>query len=182
MTTILEKPGFNPDKKYKIIGQSPVKHDGFDKVTGRAKFAADAFLPGMLVGKFLRSPHPHAILKKIDVSKAAKLPGVKAIVTRDDFPEIKAGTGAGDMTRIAMAREKVYWEGHPVAAVALVWLAGGPATIDMWDNKPEAPEGIRGEFKSIDTKAQGVQFAEHLESDVQSLAVQLFRRRVLALR
>ena len=118
MTTILEKPGFNPDRKYKIIGTSPVKHDGFDKVTGRAKFAADFFLPGMLVGKFLRSPHPHAILKKIDISKAAKVPGVKAIVTRDDFPELKPGTGGGDMSRIAMAREKVYWEGHPVAAVA----------------------------------------------------------------
>lgn len=118
MTTILEKPGYNPDKKYKIVGTSPVKHDGFDKVTGRAKFAADAFLPGMLVGKFLRSPHPHAILKKIDISKAEKLPGVKAVVTRDDFPEIKAGTGGGDMTRLVMAREKVYWEGHPVAAVA----------------------------------------------------------------
>jgi CO/xanthine dehydrogenase Mo-binding subunit len=118
MTSILEKPGFNPDRKYKIIGTSPVKHDGFDKVTGRAKFGADAFLPGMLVGKFLRSPHPHAILKRIDISAAAKLPGVKAIVTRDDFPEIKQGTGYGDMTRIVMAREKVYWEGHPVAAVA----------------------------------------------------------------
>src|SRR5262245_23003771 len=46
--------------------------------------------------------------------------------------------------------------------VILVWLAGGPATIDMWDNKPEAPEGIRGEFKSIDTKAQGIQFSECL--------------------
>src|SRR6478672_2003434 len=46
--------------------------------------------------------------------------------------------------------------------VILVWLAGGPATIDMWDNKPDAPEGIRGEFKSIDTKAHGVQFSEHL--------------------
>jgi len=46
--------------------------------------------------------------------------------------------------------------------VILVWLAGGPATIDMWDNKPEAPEGIRGEFKSIDTRAQGVQFSEYL--------------------
>jgi Protein of unknown function (DUF1501) len=46
--------------------------------------------------------------------------------------------------------------------VILVWLGGGPATIDMWDNKPEAPEGIRGEFKSIDTKAKGVQFSEHL--------------------
>ena len=118
MTTILEKPGFNPNRKYKIVGTSPVKHDGFDKVTGRAKFAADAFVPGMLIGKVLRSPHPHAIVRKIDVSKAVALPGVKAVVTRDDFPEIKAGTGGGDMTRIAMAREKVYWEGHPVAAVA----------------------------------------------------------------
>lgn len=118
MSTILEKPGFNPDRKYKVIGTSPVKHDGFDKVTGRAKFAADVFLPGMLVGKFLRSPHPHAVVRKIDISKAAKLPGVKAIVTRDDFPELKPGTGGGDMTRLAMAREKVYWEGHPVAAVA----------------------------------------------------------------
>ena len=118
MTTILEKPGFNPDRKYKIIGTSPIKHDGFDKVTGRAKFAADAFLPGMLVGKVLRSPHPHAILKRIDTTKASKVPGVKAIITRDDFPEIKPGTGGGDMTRLAMAREKVYWEGHPVAAVA----------------------------------------------------------------
>ncbi|MDP2355392.1 MAG: xanthine dehydrogenase family protein molybdopterin-binding subunit [Beijerinckiaceae bacterium] len=118
MTTILKKPGFNPDRKYKIIGTSPVKHDGFDKVTGRAKFAADAFLPGMLVGKVLRSPHPHAILKRIDTTQASKVPGVKAIITRDDFPEIKQGTGGGDMTRLAMAREKVYWEGHPVAAVA----------------------------------------------------------------
>ena len=56
MTTILEKPGFNPDRKYKIIGTSPVKHDGFDKVTGRAKFGADAFLPGMLVGKMPAQP------------------------------------------------------------------------------------------------------------------------------
>ena len=47
-------------------------------------------------------------------------------------------------------------------SVILVWLAGGPATIDMWDNKPDAPEGIRGEFKSIATKAAGVQFAETL--------------------
>ncbi len=46
--------------------------------------------------------------------------------------------------------------------VILVWLAGGPATIDMWDNKPNAPEGIRGEFKSIDTKAQGIKWSEHL--------------------
>src|SRR5258707_15582490 len=47
-------------------------------------------------------------------------------------------------------------------SVIMVWLAGGPATIDMWDNKPNAPEGIRGEFKSIDTNVAGIQFAETL--------------------
>ena len=47
-------------------------------------------------------------------------------------------------------------------SVILVWLSGGPATIDMWDNKPNAPEGIRGEFKSISTKANGIEFAETL--------------------
>jgi CO/xanthine dehydrogenase Mo-binding subunit len=118
MATILEKSGFNPDKKLKIVGTSPVKHDGIDKVTGRAKFGADLYLPGMLVGKILRSPHPHARIKSIDISAAEKLPGVKAVVTRADFPEIKAGTPDGDMTRNAMAREKALYDGHPVAAVA----------------------------------------------------------------
>jgi CO/xanthine dehydrogenase Mo-binding subunit len=115
---ILEKSGFNPDRKYRIVGQSPVKHDGADKVTGRAKFGADMFLPGMLAGKILRSPHAHAIVKSIDTSAAEKLPGVKAVVTRADFPEKKLGTPYGDMTRNAMAREKVFYDGHPVAAVA----------------------------------------------------------------
>ena len=72
----------------------------------------------MLVGKILRSPHAHAIIKSIDISAAERLPGVKAVVTRDDFPEIKAGTPGGDMTRNAMAREKALYDGHPVAAVA----------------------------------------------------------------
>src|SRR3954468_8508151 len=118
MATILEKSGFNPDKKLKIVGTSPVKHDGIDKVTGRARFGADLFLPGMLVGKILRSPHAHAIIKSIDTSEAEKLPGVKAVVTRADFPECKAGTPGGDMSRNAMAREKALYDGHPVAAVA----------------------------------------------------------------
>src|ERR1019366_4030882 len=77
-------------------------------------------LPGMLVGKILRSPHPHARIKSIDVSAAAQLAGVKAVVTRDDFPEMKPGTVGGDMSRNAMAREKALYDGHPVAAVAAV--------------------------------------------------------------
>src|SRR5215470_817811 len=118
MSTILDKSGFNPDKKLKIVGTSPIKHDGIDKVTGRAKFGADFFLPGMLVGKILRSPHPHAVIKSIDTSAAEALAGVKAVVTRADFPQLPKGSVAGDMSRNAMAREKALYDGHPVAAVA----------------------------------------------------------------
>jgi CO/xanthine dehydrogenase Mo-binding subunit len=120
MATILEQSGYNPDRKLRVVGTSPLKHDGMDKVTGRAKFGADLMLPGMLVGKILRSPHPHAILKSIDISKAETLPGVKAVVTRDDFPEHRQGTTIGDLSRNVMAREKVFYEGHAVAAVAAI--------------------------------------------------------------
>jgi CO/xanthine dehydrogenase Mo-binding subunit len=102
--------------KFKIVGSRPVRPDGIDKVTGRAKFGADANAPGMLVGKILRSPHAHAKIRSIDTSKAAKLPGVKAIVTRDDF---KPGDPTlRDVLRNVMARDKVLYDGHAVAAVA----------------------------------------------------------------
>ena len=129
MATILEESRFDPDKKLKIVGTNPIKHDGVDKVTGRARFGSDIHLPGMLFGKVLRSPHPHAILKSIDTSAAEAFPGVKSVVTRDDFPDQPAGAvqPAGemvinyrDMTRNIMAREKALYEGHAVAAVAAV--------------------------------------------------------------
>ena len=65
----------------KWIGQRTIRPDGVDKVTGRAAFAADTNMPGMIWGKVLRSPHPHARIKSIDTSKAEALPGVKAVVT-----------------------------------------------------------------------------------------------------
>jgi CO/xanthine dehydrogenase Mo-binding subunit len=102
--------------KFKVVGSRPVRPDGIDKVTGRAKFGADANAPGMLVGKILRSPHAHAKIRSIDISKAAKLPGVKAIVTRDDF---KPGDPAlRDVLHNVMARDKALYDGHAVAAVA----------------------------------------------------------------
>ena len=109
-----------------LIGTRPVRPDGVDKVTGRARFGADYNLPGQLVGRVLRSPHPHARIRSIDVSAAAKLPGVKAIVTRDDFADqpsdfIPAGEmliNYRDVVRNVMAREKALYEGHAVAAIA----------------------------------------------------------------
>ena len=118
MATILEDSRFDPDRELAIVGTNPVKHDGLEKVTGRARFGADMSLPGMLFGRIVRSPHAHAVIRSIDVGKAAAVPGVKAIVTRDDFPDIPPGSPAGDMTRNAMAREKALYDGHPVAAVA----------------------------------------------------------------
>jgi CO/xanthine dehydrogenase Mo-binding subunit len=115
-----------PASGMKWIGTRQPRPDGVDKVTGRARFGADISLPGMLVGKVLRSPLPHARIKSIDTSKAAALPGVKAVVTRDDFQDLPSEfVPAGemlvnyrDMVRNIMAREKVLYEGHPVAAVA----------------------------------------------------------------
>ena len=114
------------EPEYKVIGTRPIRPDGVDKVTGRARFGADLNMAGQLVGKVLRSPHPHARLKGIDTSKAAALPGVKAIVTRDDFQDqasefVPAGEmliNYRDVVRNVMAREKVLYEGHAVAAVA----------------------------------------------------------------
>src|SRR5919108_3418219 len=74
--------------KFKVIGTRPIRHDGVDKVTGRAKYGADISLPGMLHAKVLRSPHAHARIKSIDASAALALPGVKAVITGQDLPEL----------------------------------------------------------------------------------------------
>lgn len=121
-----EKVKDGPSSEFQVVGTRPVRPDGADKVTGRAKFGADLALPGQLVGKVLRSPYPHARIKSIDASAALKLPGVKAVVNRDDFLEqssefIPAGEmmiNYRDVVRNVMAREKALYEGHPVAAVA----------------------------------------------------------------
>jgi len=65
-------------KPYHVIGTRPIRHDGVDKVTGRAKYGADIRLSGLLYGVVLRSPHAHARIKSVDVSQAAALPGVRA--------------------------------------------------------------------------------------------------------
>src|SRR6201993_1884638 len=110
----------------KWIGQRTIRPDGVDKVTGRAAFAADTTMPGMIWGKILRSPHPHARIKSINTAKAEALPGVKAVVTSKDivdFPLEKGALMLGIqdmrwMCRNVMARDKVLFPGHPVAAVA----------------------------------------------------------------
>ena len=114
------------EHEFKIIGTRPIRHDGIDKVTGRAQYGADIQLPGMLHGKVLRSPHPHARVKSIDVTLAKKLTGVKAVITGSDLPDIGPGmlqigenfVNPRHLATNVMARGKVFYDGHAVAAVA----------------------------------------------------------------
>jgi len=111
---------------YRVVGTRPIRHDGLDKVTGKAKYGADVQFVGLLHGKVLRSPHPHARIKSIDTSKAEAFPGVRAVITADDLPivddtPIDFGEVFGNARVLAansMAKGKVLYRGHAVAALA----------------------------------------------------------------
>ena len=125
-------PDYEPNKvlatvEYDVVGTRPIRHDGPDKVVGRARYAADIHPPGLLHGKLLRSPHSHAVIKSIDTSRAMALPGVKAVATAADLPDASAEIGDqveggivnyGFYSRNVMAREKALYRGHALAAVA----------------------------------------------------------------
>ena len=109
--------------EYSVVGTRPLRHDGTDKVTGRAKYGGDFQLAGLLHGKVLRSPHAHARIKSIDTAKAAALPGVKAVVTGKDLPVASMenpGRGLRFSSENIFAQDKVLYRGHAVAAVAAV--------------------------------------------------------------
>ena len=117
------------EKEFKVVGTRPVRHDGADKVTGRARYSADSHPTGYLHGKILRSPHPHARIRSIDVSRAISHPGVKSVVTSADLPEVSAeiadleegaAVNYGFYSRNVLAREKALYRGHAVAAVAAI--------------------------------------------------------------
>lgn len=104
-------PGFN------VLGQSHTRVDAMEKVTGRVAYASDIYLPGMLMCKILPSTRKHARIASIDISKALGLPGVRAVITGKDFPDVHFGA-AGVRDRRIMARDEVFYIGEPVAAVA----------------------------------------------------------------
>ncbi len=108
-------------RKFSSVGTRPLRPDGIDKVTGRARYGADFNMAGQLVGRVLRSPHAHAKILKIDTSKAEKLAGVKAVITAADLPDLTDGdAGMYDVLDNCMARGKALYDGHAVAAVAAV--------------------------------------------------------------
>ena len=100
----------------RAIGQSVARGEGLDKVTGKSVYAADVTLPGMLWGKALRSPFPHARIISIDTEQAKAVPGVHAVITAADLPDSLVGRRLRDMP--VLARDVVRFVGEKVAAVA----------------------------------------------------------------
>ena len=145
-------------EEYDVVGTRPMRHDGPDKVMGRARYAADIHLPGMLHGKILRSPHAHARIRNIDASRALALPGVKAVLTSVDLPDVSAEVadqeeGAtvnyGFYSRNVMAREKSLYQGHAVAAVAATSLHLAEEALSMLDVDYEVLPPVLNAFDAM---------------------------------
>ncbi len=163
-------------EEYAVIGTRPIRHDGADKVTGRALYGADVQMAGLLHGFILRSPHAHARIRRIDTSKAAAFPGVKAVVTADDFPQVAerlVDLGEGD-TPLSYARGnvlaqgKVLYRGHAVAAVAAASIhvaeeAAGLIEVD-YEVLPcalTAPDAMREGAPILHENLKTKEFGEH---------------------
>jgi CO/xanthine dehydrogenase Mo-binding subunit len=113
------------NEKFKIIGKRQPKIDASDRVSGRAKYASDLYLPGMLYAKILRSPYPHAKVLNIDIEKAKALPGVKAVLTHKDVPSYRWESDMSILTDIAR------FEGDDIAVVAAVDEDRATEAVDL---------------------------------------------------
>ena len=129
-------------KEYNVVGKRPIRHDGYDKVTGKAQYGADIHLPGMLQGHVLRSPHAHAKILSIDTSKAETLPDILAVVTAANLPlreDAATVLGSGPPVNLShvssnvLARDKVLYKGHAVAAVAAVSAHAAEEALSLID-------------------------------------------------
>ena len=101
---------------HKLVGKSVPRLEGSEKVSGKTRYAADVQIPDALWAKLLRSPLPHARIITVDISKAAKMSGVRAVITGADIPTVLTGLRMKDMP--LLARDRVRYVGEPIAAVA----------------------------------------------------------------
>jgi len=116
--------------EFRVVGKAHRKVDATAKVTGVTRFADDLFLPRMLFAKLLRSPHPHARIRSVDASRAAALPGVKAVLTGKDLP-IPFGILPVSQDEHTLALDKVRFVGDPVAAVAATTEEAAAQALDL---------------------------------------------------
>src|SRR5919198_3721487 len=118
-------------EKFSVIGQRVQRVEGYDKVTGESKYVADIQLPGMLIGKILRSPYPHARILRIDTDRAERLRGVRAVVTAEDT--LKRPWGAFFADQYILSVGKSRYVGEEVAAVAAIDSDTAEEALDLID-------------------------------------------------
>ena len=153
--------------KYNILNTHTHNIDGIAKVTGRAQYTFDITRPGMLYGKILRSPHPHAKIKNIDASKALALSGVKAVVTGKDTLGVKQGIWrrySELCDEQILPLEKVRYIGEPVAAVAAVTEEIAEQALDLIEVDYEVLTGVYDAMEAI--KKEAPQIHEGVERNI----------------
>ncbi len=127
---------------YQVVGHSTPRTDNTGKVTGEARYTSDVFLPGTLWAKTLRSPYSHARIKSIDMSRAEKAPGVRAVLTGNDVRGILYGRRYRDIS--VLAQDKVRFMGERVAAVAADTLEQAENALGAYSSRiRRAAGGIR---------------------------------------
>ena len=158
----------------RAIGQSVVRGEGPDKVTGRTIYAADVSLPGMLWGKVLRSPFPHARIVSIDTTEAKAVPGVHAVITAADLPESLVGRRLRDMP--VLAREVVRFVGEKVAAVAAETEEAAEEALLLIDVEYEeldavfdAHEAMEPDAPTLHPEMSGYEGLPQPESDINNV-------------
>ena len=158
----------------RAIGQSVVRAEGPDKVTGKSIYAADVSLPGMLWGKALRSPFPHARIVSIDCEQARAVPGVHAVITAADIPDSLVGRRLRDMP--VLAKEVVRFVGEKVVAVAAESVeALEEALLLIYVEYEELPavfdahEAMSAEAPSLHAKMSGYEGLPQPESDINNV-------------
>ena len=140
------------NQEFNVVGKRPIRHDGYDKVTGKALYGADIDLPGLLYAQVLRSPHAHARIVSIDTSRALAHPEVRAVVTSADFPTLPDGPvamGPGpkpngrELSNNVMAGAKALYKGHAIAAVAATSAHAAEEALALIDVEYEPLPALR---------------------------------------
>ena len=152
----------NSSVKYTSIGKRPIRHDGYDKVTGKAQFGADIYPSNLIYAKVLRSPHAHAKIISINTKKALNYPGVKAVITSKDFPvhsKTPEVLGSGPPINIynlgtnILARDKVLYKGHAIAAVAANNIHTAEEALSLIEIKYELIQSVTNVEDAMDPNA-----------------------------
>ena len=155
MSTKREAAGLQPQQSvptsFSAIGQPVPQEEGPEKVSGRALYAADVLLPGMLWGKVLRSPYPHANIVSIDTAKARQVPGVHAVLTGQDLPDRRVGRLLRDIP--VLARDRVLFVGEKVAAVAAETLEAAEEALNLIDVAYEELPPVFDPVEAMDSSA-----------------------------